>query len=463
MAIVDLYPLDRVRHMPFFYYPTVNTDTDSATPEVVRSFDAALARSGESRKAILYVHVPFCRTHCSFCFYNVNVVKKDERATRAYLDAILAEMRRLNGARYLEKLSIEHVFVGGGTPSMLPDAHLRELLCGLREHFDLSRVQDFSIEMNVETMTETNLAICRELGVTRVSFGWQTSIPRLRKFLALVPNEETLAQVCDILRSLGYPVIWDLMFALPGQTAEDWALDLQRSIDSGVACVDIHRTDLVPPAPLHELVRAGKLALPTSAEAFAQYRQAHRAFTQAGYVVNTFQQFNRPDVPSAISHYGRYYYRSSHDIVAIGPGAIGLLADHAYMNLRDIGRYVAEAARRLPIGCVCPVDDETWQERDFVLGMGQLWSVPKSLLRGPLSAQQEAALDKLVRHGAIQETAQDFRLTEAAVGYHFSIANEFVTRRQLGRNVGYLRSMPKEIAWSPARKRLAAEDSSARR
>lgn len=454
MSVEDLYPVERVRHMPFFYYPTVNTDTDPVTPESCQVFRGALSAPSGGRKAILYVHVPFCRTHCSFCFYNINVVKKDETATRAYVDALLREMRLYAGTEYFRDLSIEHVFIGGGTPSMLPDAHLQELLQGLQSHFDLSRVQDFSIEMNLETMTASNLEICKELGVTRVSFGWQTSIPRLRKFLALVPSEETLFEVKSHLDRLGYPLIWDIMYALPGQTEEDWQIDLQRSIDLGVACIDVHRTDLVPPAPLYGLVREGKLKLTSSRDALAQYREAHRTLTRAGYVVNTFQQFNRPEVPSAVSHYGRYYYRSSHDMLALGPGAIGLVADQAYMNERDIGKYVALASEDdFPLGCTCPVDEETWQERDFVLGLGQLWSVPKALLRRPLSEQQQIGIEKLLRHGVLEETADEYRLTEDAVGYHFSAANEFVTARQLGRNVGYIRSMPREIVWNTSRKR----------
>ena len=98
-----------------------------------------------------------------------------------------------------------------------------------------SGVQDFTIEMNLETMTASNLEICRELGVTRVSFGWQTSIARLRKFLALVPSEETLADRLGDLERLGYPLIWDIMYALPGQSLEDWDVDLRRSIDLGAA------------------------------------------------------------------------------------------------------------------------------------------------------------------------------------------------------------------------------------
>ncbi len=457
MSVEDLYPVDRVRHMPFFYYPTVNTDTDQLTDDSEVAFRRDLAdRSAERRKAILYLHVPFCRTHCSFCFYNINVVKEDDPVMRAYADALLREMEFYAKSAYARGLSIEHIFIGGGTPTRLPDAQLRRVLQGLRDHFDLSRVQDFTIEMNLETMSPSNLELCHELGVNRVSFGWQTSVPRLRKFLALVPSEETLADRLSHLERLGYPLIWDIMYALPTQTAQDWDVDVKRSIDLGVACIDIHRTDLVPPAPLYHLVREGKLELPTQAEALAQYLQAYRALKDAGYVFNTFQQFNRPDVPSAVSHYGRYYYRSSHDMLALGPGAMGIAASWAYMNERDIADYVARAKDGGPFwSCAHHVSDRTWQERDFVLGMGQLWSVPKSLLRDALSPQQDAALEKLIAHGAVVETPEEYRLSEDAVGYHFSVASEFQTQEELGRNVGYLRSMPSEIVWNSSRKRTA--------
>ena len=457
MSVQDLYPVGRVRHMPFFYYPTVNTDTDPIDDVkrtlVQRDLESDTARG---RKAILYLHIPFCRTHCTYCFYNIKVLKKSDPAIRAYMDALKREIEFYARSAYVRGLSIEHVFIGGGTPSMLPDEDLRDVLAALRDAFDLSNLQDMSIEMNVETMTASNLELCRDLGVTRVSFGWQTSVPRLRKMLALVASEKRLADNLGHLARLGYPPILDLLYAVPTQTMEEWDADLRRSMDLGVACIDIHRCDLVPPAPLYNLVREGRYSLVSPQEALDQYLHAHGTLTGAGYVVNTFQQFNRPDVPSAVSHYGRYYYRSSHDMLAFGPGGLGIVADWAYMNARDIDEYVRMSAESGPrISCAHRMTDTTWQERDFVLGMGQLWSVPKALLREPLSAQQEAALEKLVAHGAVAETASDYRLTDAAVGYHFSIANEFVTPHQAARNVGYLRSMPREIVWRASSPRPA--------
>ena len=157
MSVEDLYPVDRVRHMPFFYYPTVNTDTDVLTDDTRGAFTRDLTVRNEGRKAILYLHVPFCRTHCSFCFYNINVVQEEDPVMRAYTDALLAEMKFYSKTAYAQGLSIEHVFIGGGTPTRLPDAQLRRVLEGLREHFDLSRVVDFTIEMNLETMSPSNL------------------------------------------------------------------------------------------------------------------------------------------------------------------------------------------------------------------------------------------------------------------------------------------------------------------
>lgn len=453
MSVEDLYPVDRVQHMPFLYYPNVNTDVDPITDESRRGFEGALRRRpSDGRKAVLYVHVPFCKNHCTFCFYNIDVVKRSDPAVRAYVDSLRREMQFLARTAYVQGLSIEHVFIGGGTPSMLPDAELREVLSELRKSFDLSRVRDFTIEMHLDTMARSNLEICKELGVTRVSFGWQTSNPRLRKLLALIPSEERLLEVIAQLEEIGFPLVWDLMYALPGQTDEEWVGDLRRSMELGAACIDIHRCDIVPPAPLYDLVRAGKLALPGPQRMLDQYRDAYRVLVGRGYDFHTFGQFNRQDVPEGISHYAHGHYSSSHDLVALGPGAVGTLADHAYMNARDLGDY-AERTRSpgLAANCACVLTDETWQERDFVVRLGQLWSVPKRLLRVPLSQQQEALLERFIRHGAMEETEVDYRLTDAAIGYHFSIASEFVTPEQRSRNVGYLRSIRSEIGWSRVR------------
>lgn len=447
MSVEDLFPIDRIQHMPFLYYPNVNTDSDALTPESRRSFEESLSRvSRTNRKAVLYLHVPFCRNHCTFCFYNIEVVKRSSPVMRTYVEALRREIEHLAESDYVRGLSIEHVFIGGGTPSMLPDPLLHEVLTDLRRILDLSRVRDFTIEMHLDTMTRSNLEICKELGITRVSFGWQTSNSRLRKLLALLPSEDQLFWAKEQLEAVGFPLVWDLMYALPGQSDEEWHGDLMRSMELGAACIDIHRCDIVPPAPLYDLVRKGKLELPTQQGVLDQYRDAYRTLTSNDYAFQTFGLFNRLDVPEGISHYAHGHYSSSHDLVALGPGAIGIVADHAYMNSRDLTEY-ADRTRSAGIAasCVCAVTDETWQERDFVVRLGQLWSVPKKLLRVPLSAQQEHLLERFIEHGVMEETPEEYRLTETAIGYHFSIASQFVPPTQRSRNISYLRSIHSEI------------------
>lgn len=437
--------------MPFLYYPNVNTDSDGITDETRQSFLARLseAPSPRGRKAILYLHVPFCKNHCTFCFYNIDVVKRSDPVMQTYVQALRREMAFWAETAHVRGLSIEHIFIGGGTPSMLPDAELREVLSDLRSYFDLSAVRDYTIEMHLDTMTRSNLEICKELGVNRVSFGWQTSNPRLRKLLALIPSEDQLLRVKEELEDVGFPLVWDLMYALPGQTDEEWAADLRRSMELGAACIDIHRCDIVPPAPLYDLVQKGKLQLPGPQRMLDQYRDAYRILVDNDYAFHTFGQFNRLDIPEGVSHYAHGHYSSSHDLLALGPGAIGMVADHAYMNARDLAAY-ADATRETGVAasCTCPLTDETWQERDFVVRLGQLWSVPKHLLRGPLSEQQDELIQRFIAHGAMEETDTEYRLTEEAVGYHFSISSEFVTPEQRSRNVGYLRSIRSEIGWN---------------
>ena len=94
MSLEDLYPIDRIRHIPFLYYPNVNTETDRIDDEGRREVLGALRQpAGTPRKAALYVHVPFCKNHCTFCFYNIEIVKHPRHAElRAVLrDPVLAD------------------------------------------------------------------------------------------------------------------------------------------------------------------------------------------------------------------------------------------------------------------------------------------------------------------------------------------------------------------------------------
>lgn len=188
----------------------------SQSPAMV---NAAQASSGLG----LYIHVPFCSSTCDFCaFYQ----EKPERGDfDRYVDGIGRELELLGGP-----LPVDTIFWGGGTPGLLPPAQIRRLGKVLR-NATVEPPVEWSIEMTPGCVKEERLEALAEIGVTRISLGAQSFQPKLLEALGRLHPREKIFSAYRLLRKHGFKnVNLDLMFALPGQTPEEWALDLSEAI-----------------------------------------------------------------------------------------------------------------------------------------------------------------------------------------------------------------------------------------
>lgn len=184
---------------------------------------SAPATSPEGSGLGLYVHVPFCSTTCDFCaFYQEKPGPGD---FRRYVDGIARELDLLG-----EPLSVNTVFWGGGTPGLLPPDSIRRLGAVLRQSM-VGEPVEWSIEMTPGCVTEGRLEALAEIGVTRISLGAQSFQPKLLEGLGRMHPREKIFSAYQMIRAQGFKnVNLDLMFALPGQTPEEWALDLAEAV-----------------------------------------------------------------------------------------------------------------------------------------------------------------------------------------------------------------------------------------
>jgi len=171
----------------------------------------------------LYVHVPFCSTTCDFCaFYQEKPGPGD---FRRYVDGIERELQLLGAP-----LPFTTVFWGGGTPGLLPPADIRRLGAVLRGAMS-GEPAEWSIEMTPGCVTEARLEALAEIGVTRISLGAQSFQPRLLEALGRMHPREKIFSSYQMIRDRGFTnVNLDLMFALPGQTPEEWGSDLAEAV-----------------------------------------------------------------------------------------------------------------------------------------------------------------------------------------------------------------------------------------
>ncbi|MFM8408942.1 MAG: radical SAM protein, partial [Alphaproteobacteria bacterium] len=175
----------------------------------------------------LYVHVPFCRYHCSFCFYAVRTGAGDDEKAR-YVDAVLCELEAVEPGTPLSQL-----FVGGGTPTTLPPGELSRLLGAIFERAPSRPGRVHTIEASPDSLTPEHLDVLEDHGVRRISMGIESLDDSV---LAKVSRRHGAAQAleaCRLVLERGIALNVDLIYGLPGQTHEGFRRDLERAVDAG--------------------------------------------------------------------------------------------------------------------------------------------------------------------------------------------------------------------------------------
>ncbi len=170
-----------------------------------------------------YVHVPFCFHKCHYCdFYSIT--RQTPQRMAHYVDLILREAENWTREADGPTARPRTVFFGGGTPTLLPVEDMRRLILGLREQFDFSLVNEFTVEANPATLSDGFAAMLRDVGVDRLSFGAQSFDRAELAALERHHDPDDVPRSLDIARRAGFTRLnLDLIYAIPGQTLEKWA------------------------------------------------------------------------------------------------------------------------------------------------------------------------------------------------------------------------------------------------
>ena len=160
----------------------------------------------------IYLHIPFCRSRCSYCDFATDIYRSSEVVER-YVSALCSEIRGSD----TEARNVDTIYFGGGTPSLLTSSQVEKILTTVDAHFAVQTGSEITMEMNPATVTPETLRDFRSLGVNRASFGVQTFNDRALKLLARGHDAKDARQTYGMLRESGFEnVSFDLIAGLPG-------------------------------------------------------------------------------------------------------------------------------------------------------------------------------------------------------------------------------------------------------
>lgn len=263
----------------------------------------------EKKKLGIYIHIPFCRRRCRYCgFYSqaagvpgeqgghagvhpaFDAAKQTAGAQRNQADAMNAYVRKLigqiieKGAEYRRQYVVDSVFLGGGTPSMLPAAGIEAVLGAVRENFLLSSDAEITLEANPDTMELRKLKRWRGAGVNRLSVGVQSLDDETLQTLGRLHSAAGAVEAYRLARRAGFRNInLDLMFAVPGQSMEQWMDTVEKVIALEPEHISFYSLQIEEDTPFYDAYLNGELELIPEETDRAMYHAAIDAMRRAGY------------------------------------------------------------------------------------------------------------------------------------------------------------------------------------
>ncbi len=361
----------------------------------------------------LYLHVPYCAAKCPYCDFNSVAGREAEYAR--YVDALLIEVQRLPRGPYAT------VFIGGGTPSILPARLLARLLAGVRAHITLTADYEWTCEANPGSADAERFAVMAEHGINRLSLGVQSTHDRHLKFLGRVHNAGEAELALTLARAAVPRVSADLIMGLPDQTAAELADDLTLYRRHDLEHASVYHLTYEPGTEFHARRARGELRDIDPALSRARFSQLHDALRALGLEPYETSNFARPGAESR--HNLAYWLQR--DYHAAGAGAVSTIAGVRLTREKHSGRY---------IDAITAGQDAIWKRETLTPAeqLREAWMLGLRLRRGVQRARllelgddetrwlpraQSLAIEGLI---ALDDTS--LRLTDAGVPVQDDVA-----------------------------------------
>lgn len=289
-------------------------------------------------KRLIYIHIPFCETHCQFCGFYQNLLRKFD--TDKYITTLLAEIALEMNNPVMQSAPIHAVYFGGGTPSALPAGQLARVISLLRQSLPLAPDCEITIEGRISDFDEARTESYIAAGANRFSIGVQTFDTDIRQKLGRLSSREQIVETFERIGRLDcVALVCDLMFGLPGQTVQSWQTDLELAAALPLDGLDLYALNLLPTTPLARRVDKGQLELPAVAAKCEFYLQGEAFLRQQGWM-----QLSNSHWAKTTRERNLYnlLIKQGADFFAFGSGAGGRLNGHSFMLHRDLAEYYAQ-------------------------------------------------------------------------------------------------------------------------
>lgn len=336
--------------------------------EELRAAEDALDRPVGDVPLGLYLHIPFCRKRCKFCYFRV-YTDKNSRDVEAYLRALTTEVDLLSRRKALER-PLRFVYFGGGTPSFLSAAQIEALVEGLEKSISWDSAEEVTFECEPGTLSRAKVKALSGIGVTRLSLGIENFDDEVLEKNGRAHLSGEIYRAWEWIGEAGFPSVnVDLIAGMVGESDENWDRCLSKTLDLSPDSVTIYQMELpFNTVYSREMLDGGKSRVATWSQKREWVRQAFARFREAGYHVSSGYTLVR-DPERTKFVYRDALWRGA-DMVGVGVASFSYVSPVHYQNLDRIEDYLETLAQgRLPLARALRVGGRERLIRELVLQM----------------------------------------------------------------------------------------------
>ncbi|MNO21976.1 Oxygen-independent coproporphyrinogen-III oxidase 1 [compost metagenome] len=372
----------------------------------------------------VYIHIPFCTNKCFYCDFNSYVLK--DQPVMDYLRALDREMELT--VKHTPPGVIKTIFVGGGTPTVLKPDEMAYFLKSVRTHFpQWDKNIEFSMEANPGTTDKDKLAVMKEGGVNRVSFGVQAFQNDLLSGIGRIHNVDDVYRSLENARSVGlHNLSIDLMFGLPNQTVDMLKESISRALELNLQHYSIYSLKVEENTLFHTLFNKNKLPLPSEEDELEMYLLLMSTMEAAGYGQYEISNFAKPGMES---RHNITYWRNE-DYYGLGAGAHGYVKRQRHMNIKGVNPYIEASLSGLPRLDTFQISEQEAMEDFMMVGLRMREGVSDQAFQAQFGKSLQdifaGSLNKMLAAGLIEQEGNIYRLSKQGILFGNDVFGEFV-------------------------------------
>jgi len=347
-------------------YPPFSTWQDNQQETILSAF----AKEGDPEIPMgLYLHIPFCRKRCKFCYFKV-YTDKNSKEIQAYLDALRKEAGMIADQPAVGNRRLKYFYVGGGTPSYISARHLRALMADLKEAMPWNEVEEATFECEPGTLTEAKLEAIKEVGITRLSLGIENFDDHILEENGRAHISTEVYRVKPWIEKVGFDQLnIDLISGMVGETWENWKTNIEKVIDYNPDSVTIYQMELPFNTVYSGRILDGETDVPDFADwdvKRAWHSYAMDRLSEVGYKISSGYTMVKADQEISFKYRDNLWKGS--DLLALGCSSFGHINGVHYQNQTALPVYTGEVeAGRMPLRRAFVTNDRERLTREMIL------------------------------------------------------------------------------------------------